>query len=121
MGLDMSIVFKLTSLDDLKNLANALDETVTFQAKIQLEEEIKRLIKQKNKLKVELEALRMEKNGMAPPSKKDKEEAEDEVMAEPPTTLGDEARTLIEDITEEPVEEVEEIVEVREPEEHPQE
>ena len=59
MGLDMSIVFKLTSLDDLKNLANALDETVTFQAKIQLEEEIKRLSKRKNKLTVEIEALRM--------------------------------------------------------------
>lgn len=117
----MSIVFKITSLGDLKNLANALDETVTFQAKIQLEEEIKRLSKQKNRLKVEIEALRMVKDGMAPPSEKDKAEAEDEVQAEPPTTLRDEASTLIEDITEETAEEVEEIVEVAEPEEHPQE
>ena len=117
----MSIVFKLTSLDDLKNLANALDETVTFQAKIQLEEEIKRLSKRKNKLTVEIEALRMVKDGMVPPSEKEKADVEDEIQVEAPTTLSDEANILIEEITEEPAEEVEEIVEVREPEEHPQE
>ena len=123
MGLDMSIVFKITSLEDLKNLAGALEETVTFQAKIQLEDEIKRLAKKKAELKIDIEALRMEKHGLTPPSELEKTDAEKEIEEEenrPPTTLGDEASTLIEDITEEPIE-VEEIVEVTEPEEHPQE
>lgn len=112
-GIDMSIVFKITSLEDLKNLAGALEETVTFQAKIQLEDEIKRLVKKKAELKIDIEALRMEKHGLTPPSELEKTDAvemEDKPELEVSSTLQDESATLIEEITEEPIE-VEENVE----------
>lgn len=110
----MSIVFKITSLEDLKNLAAALEETVTFQAKIQLEEEIKHLAKKKAELKIDIEALRMEKHGLEPPTPGEKEDAakevEDEPVPEASSTLQDESASLIEELTEEPIE-VEENVE----------
>lgn len=124
MGLDMSIVFKITSLKDLENLTKALKETATLQGKIQLEGQIKRLNRQRIKLKVEIEALRMEKNGLQPPTEQDKIEVEKEVEAEDAlnegrTTLNEEGATLIEEITEEPIEVIENVEEPELPEAPP--
>ena len=115
-GIDMSIVFKITSLDALKNLCNALEQTVTFQAKIQLEDELKRLAKKKAELKIDIEALRMEKHGLMPPSELEKTDAAKEIEDEAvplaaSSTLQDESATLIEELTEEPIEVEEENVE----------
>ena len=107
-GLDMSIVFKLTSLDDLENFSRALKEAATLQAKIQLEDEIKNLNREKTKLRVDIEALKMEKHGLTTSSELEKSDAGKEMDEEenrPRTTLRDESTTLIEEITEEPAEE----------------
>lgn len=107
----MSIVFKLTSLEDLKNLAEALTQTATLQAKIQLEANIKRLAEEKRELEIEVEALRMQKRGLRPPAELEKEGVEEIaggdlleliMKEEHPTTLGGEGLALIEEITEEP-------------------
>jgi len=104
----MSIVFKLTSLDDLENFSRALKEAATLQAKIQLEDEIKNLNREKTKLRVDIEALKMEKHGLTTSSELEKSDAGKEMDEEenrPRTTLRDESTTLIEEITEEPAEE----------------
>lgn len=113
MSLDMSIVFKLNSLEDLDNLTQALKQTATLQAKIKLEQQIKRLAKEKAALRIEVEALKMEKHGLQPPSDEkkaiaEKEEEEDE---ERPSSLRRDGERLIDLITEEPVEETAENVE----------
>ena len=111
MGIDLSIVHKITSLEDLKNLVQALDQTATFQAKIQLEAEIRRLAKRRDKLRVEITALEMERDGLQPPPNEKattlKEDAEDEEEQRPRSTLEADSRRLIEEITEEPAEEQE--------------
>ena len=73
MSLDMSLVFKLNSVDDLGNLHEALKQTVTLQAKVKLEKEIKSLMRKKAVLEVEIEALAMEKQGMRPPTDDEKD------------------------------------------------
>jgi len=73
MSLDMSLVFKLNSVKDLGNLYEALKQTVTLNAKIKLENDIKRLMMKKTVLEVEIEALTMEKQGMRPPTADEKD------------------------------------------------
>ena len=114
MGLNLSIVHKITSIADLEHLTKALKETMTLQAQIQLIDDLRRLVDRKRELKIEIRALEMEKHGLQPPTEEEKvkglkEEAEDEAQVEP-STLETDSRRLIEQITEEPIE-VEENVE----------
>ena len=109
MGLNLSIVHKITSIADLENLTKALKETMTLQAQIQLKDDLRRLVDKKRELKIEIKALEMEKHGLQPPTEEDKtvamkEEAEDAAGPEPSSLEGD-ARRLIEEITETPAEE----------------
>ncbi len=114
MGLNLSIVHKITSIADLEHLTKALKETMTLQAQIQLRDDLRRLVDKKRALKIEITALEMAKHGIHPPTEEEKthalkEEAEDEAQIEP-STLETDSRRLIEEITEEPIE-VEENVE----------
>jgi len=108
MGLDMSVVFKLSSVEDLENLTNALKQTVTFQAKLQLEREIKNLNERRIALRVEVEALRMEKQGLRKPSDNEKSEAILELAKEDseegPSALIRDSERLIERLAEDPEE-----------------
>ena len=111
MGLNLSIVHKITSIADLEHLTKALKETMTLQAQIQLKDDIRRLGDRKKKLKIEIKALEMEKHGLEPPTAEEKEVAMKEEEAEDegpePSTLEEDSRRLIEEITEEPPEELE--------------
>lgn len=80
MLLDMSLVFKLNSVEDLGNLHDALKQTVTLQAKIKLEKDIKSLMRKKAVLEVEVEALTMEKKGMQPPTDDEKDKAVTKIL-----------------------------------------
>lgn len=111
MGIDLSIVHKITSLEDLKNLVQALDQTATFQAKIQLEAEIRRLAKRRDKLSVEITVLEMERDELQPHTEEKPATLKEVPMGEdeerPRSTLAADSRRLIEEITEEPAEEQE--------------
>ena len=111
MELNLSIVHKITSIADLEHLTNALKETMTLQAQIQLIDDIKRLGNRKRELKIEISALEMARDGLRPPTEKEKEtavkelaEGEDESV---PSTLETDSRRLIEELTEEAPEEQE--------------
>ncbi|MBU0847077.1 hypothetical protein KKH23_07775 [Patescibacteria group bacterium] len=106
MGLDMSVVFKLSSVEDLENLTNALKQTVTFQAKLQLEKDIKNLNERRAVLRVEVEALRMERHGLRKPSDNEKSEAMGELAKEDegPSALIQDSERLIERLAEDPEE-----------------
>lgn len=113
MALDISLVFKLSSVEDLGNLHTALKQTVTFQAKVQLEQEIKRLNRMKEELTVDVEALRMEKQGLQRPSDGEKanelteatDKAEEEATEEErPSSFRRDSERLIERLTESPTE-----------------
>jgi len=112
MGLNLSIVHKITSIADLEHLTNALKETMTLQAQIQLRDDIKRLGDNKRKLKVEIKALEMEKRGLQPPTEKEKEDAVKELAEDEdesvPSSLEEDSRRLIEALTEESPEVLEE-------------
>ena len=112
MGLNLSIVHKITSIADLEHLTQALKETMTLQAQIQLKDDIRRLVDKKRALRIEIKALEMEKHGLQPPTEEDKEiakkeDAEDEPQIES-STLADDSRRLIEELTEEAPEVLEE-------------
>ena len=112
MGLNLSIVHKITSIADLENLTKALKETMTLQAQIQLKDDLRRLVDKKRALKIEISALEMAKHGLQPPTEEEKEiakkeEAEDEAQIEP-STLADDSRRLIEELTDESPEVLEE-------------
>lgn len=75
--MEFSVVFRLNSVEELDELAKALKGTVTLQAKIRLENELKRMEIEKNafiesirKLKSERDNLRGDKRAST-----DKEEA----------------------------------------------
>ena len=114
MGLNLSIVHKITSIADLEHLTNALKETMTLQARIQLTDDIKRLGEKKRKLKVEIRALEMEKHGLKPPTEEEKTVAlkelaeEEDVPSLEPSTLEEDSRRLIEELTDESPEVLEE-------------
>lgn len=110
MGLNLSIVHKITSIADLEHLTNALKETMTLQAQIQLIDDIKRLGNRKRELKIEISALEMARDGLRPPTEKEKETAVKELAEEDesvPSTLESDSRRLIEELTEEAPEEQE--------------
>lgn len=112
MGLNLSIVHKITSIADLENLTKALKETMTLQAQIQLKDDLRRLVDKKRALRIEISALEMAKQGLKPPTEEEKEnalkeEAEDEPEVEP-STLADDSRRLIEALTDESPEVLEE-------------
>ena len=110
MELNLSIVHKITSIADLEHLTNALKETMTLQAQIQLIDDIKRLGNRKRELKIEISALEMARDGLRPPTEKEKETAVKELAEKDesvPSTLESDSRRLIEELTEEAPEEQE--------------
>lgn len=101
MGLNMSLVFKLGSIEDLGKLYEAMKQAQTLQEKIKLENELKDLSKRRDVLQSELKGLKQEINKLSPSEKlselkdtmkeleeetssfdRDRETLADEVMAE---------------------------------------
>lgn len=72
-SLEMSIVFKLRSVDDLGNLHKALKETLTLQKMVKLEKEVAHLTRTHAQLTVEVNALEMAKKGLDAPSEREKQ------------------------------------------------
>ncbi len=59
-NLDMSVVFKLSSVEDLGRLHKALKTALTFQEEIKLKADIKELKELKYRLRSEIQGLRAE-------------------------------------------------------------
>jgi len=85
MGLNMNVVFNLSTVEELDQLCKALKETATLQAKLALEKEIRDLTQKKRHLQKQIEDLRKEKNELSPNLKDEetgKKAAYDEEMAD---------------------------------------
>ena len=65
-NLDMSLVFKLTSIEDLGMLTAALKQVKTLQEMIKLERDVKTLTRQKKLLENELAGIKKEIHTLCP-------------------------------------------------------
>lgn len=65
-SIDMSLVFKLTSVKDLGRLHKALDTALTLQQEVKLKGDVMKLEGAKRRLEHELEGLKAEINVLCP-------------------------------------------------------
>jgi len=105
MGLNMNLVFNLSSVEELDQLCKALKETATLQAKMALEEQIRSLNKTKERLGREVEALKMERDELRPKPKDeetDKKSDDEEGIEEDetPSSLRRDGEQIIERLIE---------------------
>lgn len=102
MGLNMNLVFNLSSVEELDQLCKALKETATLQAKLALEKQIRELNQTKKRLQKQVEDLRKERDKLSPKTTKDtdmdKKELADEEEA--PSSLRRDGEQIIERLVE---------------------
>ena len=98
-SLDMSIVFKLNSVEDLGMLTAALKQVKTLQEMVKLENDIKQLKWQKNVFQRELKEIKSEIHTLCPEKllksniDEKKEDVEEENVEQEPEPSANEAET----------------------------
>ncbi len=97
-NLDMSLVFKLNSVEDLGLLHAALKQVKTLQEMVKLERDVKTLTRQKKLLENELKEIKSEIHTLCPERGLIKSNISDEMDKEDPSV--EEEETMQEDRTE---------------------
>ena len=123
--LDLSLVFKMRTVEDLGNFYAAIKQTMTLQEQLALEKKVRSLKQEMDQLSSEVNKLRSERDKLLPEDQKgtlkdeDKElEVEADEEAEPvpedpqlerPIDVNDEVSTFIEGHPEESIQERESV------------
>lgn len=99
-SLEMSLVFKLSSIEDLSMLTAALKQVKTLQEMVKLENDVRQLKGQKNILQDELREIKGEIHTLCPEKLIKSDEKDVEKMDVEPENTEDLVETVEEDTTE---------------------